>query len=306
MKNILIFSLVLAPIYFALGCKTIKENKPLDGFDAQAHRGGRGLMPENTIQSEKNAIDYNSTLEMDLQISKDSQVVVSHDGYFNADFSLTPEGKSLTSKEGKRRIIFNMTYDSIKKYDVGSKPHPGFKRQKNIMAYRPLLSELIDTVESYGKLKNHINHYNIEIKSSPKADGLYYPSLAYYVTAAMDVIQKKGIAKRAMIQSFDIRALKIMHEKYPNMALSYLVSSKDTGSAQSYLNRLGFKPQVFSPEYTSVTPALVAKFHELGVKVIPWTVNTLEEMQKLKQMGVDGIISDYPDLFRELEEKDRK
>ena len=290
-------------IYAAIGCGRGPANQPLDGFDAQAHRGGRGLMPENTIESEKKTIDLNTTLEMDLQISKDSQVVLSHDAYINADFSLTPEGEAMTKKDGQSRLIFNMPYDSVKKYDVGSKPHPGFKRQLNFLAYKPLLSDLIDSVEAYAKTKGHVNHYNIEIKSSPKADSLHYPSLAFYVSAAMKVIEQKGIAQRTMIQSFDSRALKLIKENYPKMATSYLVSKKDTGSVAHYIGKLGFSPNVFSPEYSLVTPKMVAEFHEKNIKVIPWTVNSLEEMKDLKKMGVDGIISDYPDLFAELEKQ---
>ncbi|MEO6134929.1 MAG: glycerophosphodiester phosphodiesterase family protein, partial [Ginsengibacter sp.] len=134
-------------------------------FDEQAHRGGRGLMPENTIASQKNAIDFGCTLEMDLQMSKDKKIVVSHDGYFNSDFCLTPEGKTMTKEDGLSRLLFNMDYDSIAKYDVGLKPHPGFPQQKKIPASKPLLNVLIDSVEAYARQKNLMNHYNIEIKS---------------------------------------------------------------------------------------------------------------------------------------------
>ena len=300
MKHLLKIGFTSVLIVAALSSLTAQRSRPLAGFELQAHRGGRGLMPENTLQSEKNAVDLGTTLEMDLQLSKDLQVVVSHDGYFNADFSLTPEGAQMTKKEGVQRILFNMPYDSIKKYDVGSKPHPGFARQHKLKAYRPLLSELIDSVEAYSKTKGHVNHYNIEIKSSPKADGLYYPSLDFYISQAMQVIKDKGIASRTLMQSFDVRALKILHESYPDMPLSYLVTQKNSGTAEHYINLLGFTPQVFSPEYSIVTPEMVADFHALGIKVIPWTVNELADMRRLKDMGVDGLISDYPDLYQQL------
>jgi len=282
------------------GCKSGHSSKPLENFDAQAHRGGRGLMPENTIASEKNAIDYNCTLEMDLQMSKDSQIVVSHDAYMNADFSLDPEGETMSAKDGKSRLLFNMRYDSIRKYDVGLKPYPNFTRQKKILAIRPLLSELIDSVEAYGKLKHHVNHYNIELKSSPKADSVHYPDLKTYVSKVMGIITGKGIAKRTMIQSFDVRALRMVHDSFPNIATSYLVGKKDTNSTQGYINTLGFTPAVFSPDYHIVTPEMVQQFHKQGVKVIPWTPNTLQEMQHLKDMGVDGLITDFPDLYSQL------
>jgi len=296
-----IFSLLAcAGLITVSACNSTGDNKPLDGFDAQSHRGGRGLMPENTIASEKTAIDYNTTLEMDLQMSKDSQVVVSHDAYFNADFCLTPEGETMKKKDGQSRLLFNMRYDSIEKYDVGLKPHPGFPRQKDIAAVRPLLSVLIDSVEAYGKSKNHVNHYNIELKTSPKEDGVHYPDLATYVSKAMQIINDKGIAKRTMMQSFDVRALRMVHDSFPDIATSYLVSSKDSSSVQGYISKLGFTPAIFSPEYHMVTPEMVAGFHKQGVKVIPWTPNTVEEIQQLKDMGVDGVITDYPDLYSQL------
>lgn len=297
------FSLcICAGLFVISGCNSTTENKPLGDFDAQSHRGGRGLMPENTIASEKNAIDYNTTLEMDLQMSKDSQIVVSHDAYFNADFCLTPEGETMKKKDGYSRLLFNMPYDSIQKYDVGLKPHPGFPRQKNLAAIRPLLSVLIDSVEAYAKTKGHENHYNIELKTSPKADGVHYPDLATYVSRAMKIINDKGIADRTMMQSFDVRALRMVHDSFPDIETSYLVGKNDTNSVSGYINTLGFTPAVFSPQYSMVTPEMVAGFHKQGVKIIPWTPNTLEDIRQLKEMGVDGVITDYPDLYSQLKD----
>ena len=269
-------------------------------FDKQAHRGGRGLMPENTIASEKNAINYDCTLEMDLQMSKDKKIVVSHDAYFSSDFCLTPEGDTMTKKDGYSRLIYDMPYDSVAKYDVGLKPHPGFPRQKKMHAIKPLLSVLIDSVEAYAKEKNHVNHYNIEIKSSPKADGKNYSTLEEYVDLAMKIIIDKGIEPRTMIQSFDIRALKLVHEKYPAVKTSYLVGKADKSNAEGYIEKLGFKPDIFSPEFSIVTPELVKEFHQQNVLVIPWTPNTVEDIQRLKDMGADGAITDYPDLYAQI------
>lgn len=284
-----------------VSCSSNNQHKDaVNNFDEQAHRGGRGLMPENTIASEKNAIDYGCTLEMDLQMSKDKKIVVSHDAYFNSDFCLTPEGDTLAKQDGYSRLIYNMPYDSVAKYDVGLKPHPGFPRQKKIHAVKPLLSELIDSVEAYAKEKHHVNHYNIEIKSSPKADGKNYSTLGEYVDSAMKIIIDKGIEPRTMIQSFDVRALKLVHEKYPTVKTSYLVGKADKKTAQGYIDELGFKPDIFSPEYSIATRELVNAFHQQGVLVIVWTPNTAEEIQHLKDIGIDGVITDYPDLYAQI------
>jgi glycerophosphoryl diester phosphodiesterase len=277
-----------------------KHKNAMIGFDAQAHRGGRGLMPENTIASEKNAINFGCTLEMDLQMSKDKKIVVSHDSYFSSDFCLTPEGDTMTKKDGYSRLIYDMPYDSVAKYDVGLKPHPGFPRQKKMHAVKPLLSELIDSVETYAKEKHHVNHYNIEIKSNPKSDGKNYSTLEEYIDSAMKIIIDKGIEPRTMIQSFDIRALKLVHEKYPMVKTSYLVGKADKSNAEEYTEKLGFKPDIFSPEYSIVTEDLVKAFHQQNILVIPWTPNTAEEIQRLKDMGADGAITDYPDLYSQI------
>lgn len=293
--SFLLFAILMA------SCGTSNEhNDAKNGFDKQAHRGGRGLMPENTIASEKNAINYDCTLEMDLQMSKDKKIVVSHDSYFSSDFCLTPEGDTMTKKDGYSRLIYDMPYDSVTKYDVGLKPHPGFPRQKKMHAVKPLLSVLIDSVEAYAKEKHHVNHYNIEIKSSPKADGKNYSTLEEYIDSAMKIIVDKGIEPRTMIQSFDIRALKLIHEKYPTVKTSYLVGKADTKTAEGYIDQLGFKPDIFSPEYSIVTPELVKAFHQQNVLVIPWTPNTVEDIQRLKDMGADGAITDYPDLYAQI------
>lgn len=269
-------------------------------FDEQAHRGGRGLMPENTIASEKNAIDYNCTLEMDLQMSKDKQIVVSHDAYMNALFCLTPEGDTMSKEDGYSRLIYDMPYDSVAQYDCGSKPHPDFPEQKKLQTVKPLLSVLIDSVEAYAKKVHHVNHYNIELKTNPQSDGKHYSSLDEYVDSALAVIIRKGIGPRTMIQSFDVRALRIVHEKWPEIKISYLVGPKDQKDVQGYVDALGFKPDIWSPEYSLVTPELVEAFHKADMLVIPWTPNSVEEMQKLKDMGVDGEITDFPNYYTEL------
>jgi glycerophosphoryl diester phosphodiesterase len=226
--------------------------------------------------------------------------VVSHDAYFNSDFSLTPEGDTMSKKDGYSRLIYNMPYDSVAKYDVGMKPYPAFPRQEKMHAIKPLLSVLIDSVEAYAKERNHINHYNVEIKSNLKNDGKVYSTLEEYVDSAMKIIIDKGIAPRTMMQSFDVRALQIIHQKYPKIKTAFLVSASNKKSAEEYIKELGFTPDIFSPGYSLVTPELVKAFHKKHILVIPWTPDTLEEIQRLKDMGVDGAITDYPDLYSQL------
>ncbi|SOD78722.1 glycerophosphodiester phosphodiesterase family protein [Spirosoma fluviale] len=266
-------------------------------FNTEGHRGARGLMPENTIPAMKKAMDLGvQTLEMDVVISKDKQVVVSHDNYMSADIALKPDGSPVTADEQKKINLYQLTYAEIKKFDVGSKPHPQFAQQQKFRAYKPLLSELIDSVETYAKAKGlPMPMYNIEIKSSATTDGVYHPEPTEFVNLVMAVLQKKNLGKRLIIQSFDVRPLQLIHKQQPAISLSYLTMNPKP--LDENLALLGFKPNTYSPYYKTVTAETVKACHEQGMAIIPWTVNTKAEIESLKQLGVDGIISDYPNLF---------
>jgi glycerophosphoryl diester phosphodiesterase len=269
-------------------------------MDLEAHRGGRGLMPENSIQAMISALDMGvTTLELDLGISKDGQVVVSHDSYMSGDFMLKPDGSVIKKEEEKSLLLYGMDYQLIKTYDGGSKPHSLFPQQKKFKTYKPLFTELIDSVENY--IKAHRLkpvHYNVEIKSSPDGDGTAHPEPAVFVKKVMDIITAKRLSKRMIIQSFDLRPLRVLHQEYPKQRLSFLVANKDSYAVN--IKNLGFTPDAFSPYYLMVTQEMVDSAHQAKVEVIPWTVNTIAEIKKMESLGVDGIISDYPNLLMEV------
>jgi len=288
-----------------LSCGTAKQSgqnsngTAFPAFDKEGHRGSRGLMPENTIPAMKTAIDVGvTTLEMDVVISKDNKVVVSHDTYFSADITTTPDGKNLTKAEASKLLLYNMNFDSIKKYDVGVKPHPGFPRQQKLPVHKPLLSELLKESEAYAKAKGKAPlWYNIETKTKEGGDGKAHPAPEPFVDLLMSVIQQAGIADRTIIQSFDMRTLQVLHRKYPSIKTSMLIDANNKQTFDEQLKTLGFVPFIYSPHHTIVTPELIKACHDKGMKIIPWTVNDRDGIIKLKNMGVDGIISDYPDLF---------
>ncbi|MBE7169157.1 MAG: glycerophosphodiester phosphodiesterase [Williamsia sp.] len=263
----------------------------------EGHRGGRGLMPENTIAAMKKALDLGvQVLELDVVISKDKQVVVSHDTYMSAAFALKPSGQPVSAEEEKTILLYGMPYAEIKKYDVGSRHNQAFARQQNFPAYKPLLSELIDSVELYAKQKGlPPPEYNIEIKSEPQTDNTHHPQPQEFSDLVIGVCQSKHITGRMVIQSFDKRPLQLLHRQHPDIVLSYLTANTKTPAEN--LQELGFMPGWYSPAYKTVNPETVRFCHEKGVKVVPWTVNTKPEIDALAAMGVDAIISDYPDLF---------
>lgn len=263
----------------------------------QGHRGCRGNMPENTIPAMKKAMDMGvHVLELDVVISKDKQVVVSHDTYMSADFMLKPSGDSITRNEAKGILLYAMDYAEIRTYDAGSKHNVLFPQQQNFKTYKPLLSELIDSVDAYAKEKNlPLPMFNIEIKSQPKTDNIEQPEPQEFVNLVVNLCKNKNIIKRMNIQSFDVRPLQLIHRQYPNIKLAFLTAN--TKTLEENLADLGFTPNFYSPNYKAVTDSMVKLAHEKGMKVIPWTVNTKQEIDSLIALKVDGIITDYPELL---------
>lgn len=264
-------------------------------FDAQAHRGGRGMMPENTIAAMKYALDLGTTLEMDLYFSKDNKIIVSHDAYISGIFARHPDGHPVLKSEEAGLKLNQLTYDEIRKFDVGLRPHPEFPQQMKMAAVIPLLAELIDSVEAYAAKKGVLPSYNIEAKVPSPASTATNEFREQFIKATMKIIRNKKIQSRVMIQSFDPGMLEIVHRDYAGeVKTSFLTARNDV---ETNLRRLTFIPDIYSPYYKLVTPEMVAACHQKGMKVLPWTVNTEEEINKLKSMKVDGIISDYPGLF---------
>lgn len=281
-------------------CKTRSQNNHANvfpSFSTEAHRGGRGLMPENTIPAMKNAIDIGvTTLEMDTHISSDGKVLLSHDNYINPLFTLDPGGKEIPEKDNQKYPLFGMTYAQIEKFDAGSKGNPNFPQQKKVKTHLPLLSDLIDTVQNYIKTSGKKQvFYNIETKSKPAGDNKLHPEPEEFVDLLVEVLTKKNILPYVVIQSFDVRTLQVLNRKYPHIKSSFLI--ENTKSFEENMALLGFKPFIISPNSKLVTAEYVNKCHQQNLKVIPWTVNTKEEIAKLKALGVDGIISDYPNLL---------
>jgi glycerophosphoryl diester phosphodiesterase len=276
--------------------------KDFPRFLKEGHRGTRGLMPENTIPSMKKAIDDGANvIEVDIQISKDNMVAVAHDAYINRNYSLLPDGGEIPESDSRKYILYQMEYDSIRKFDVGSKFHKDFPNQKKMFAYIPLLGELIDSVEAYTSVKRVPPIiYNIEIKSDPERDGIYQPDPATLIKLVMDVVNSKRIAGRFYLQSFDVRQIQEVHKNYPKVAVGFLTGKRDV-SIEENLRHIGFNPQIYSPQYKLVTAPLVDACHDRGMKCVPWTINTAEEIKTLISLGVDGIITDYPHLLRDVE-----
>jgi glycerophosphoryl diester phosphodiesterase len=260
-------------------------------FDWQGHRGARGLYPENTINAIKEAAKFPiTTLELDVVISKDSDVVVSHEPWMSEEICLNPKGETVKDKEVN---LYKLSYEQIKTYDCGSKLHPRFPQQKKVREHKPLLSELISETET---LKYS---YNIEIKSTPEDEKAgFQPEYKQFSDLVIAQITKLLPLDRFTVQSFDWRVLKYLHKTYPGIRLVALRETKYTTA--EVMKDLGFAPAVFAPDYALLNPKDIVFFHSKNIKVIPWTVNNIDDMKKMIYMGVDGIITDYPNLIIEI------
>lgn len=286
----------LFTLFISLGFLSAKAQR---SFDTEAHRGGRGLMPENTIPAMLNGVRTGvRTLELDTHITADGKVVVSHDGYMNSLIMQKPDGSDIPKAEEKQYILYKMNYADIRQFIEGVKDYPAFPQQQKIKTYKPLLSDLIDSVETYVKT-HHLKpvHYNIETKSSAAGDNVENPVPAEFVKLLMDVIKQKKVTKRVIIQSFDPRTLQVLHQQMPRVKTAFLIQAGDYDGS---IKTLGFKPTILSPEQKIVTADMVNTAHKNHVQVIPWTVNDEDKMKALIDLKVDGMISDYPDRLVKL------
>jgi glycerophosphoryl diester phosphodiesterase len=269
--------------------------KNYSDLDIQGHRGCRGLFPENTIAGFLEACKLGvSTLEMDVVISADGSVIISHEAFFNHEISTSPFQVPITQENEKEFNIYLMTTPTVKSFDVGLKVHPRFPDQKKIEAYKPTLSEVVKAVKEAGYEPN----YNIEIKRSPEGDGIFHPSALSFTSRVVEEIMALGIADKTTVQSFDHECVNLVKVVDSNLKTVILV--EDENSLDWHLNKLEHVPYAYSPNFKLVDTELIKKCRDKGLKIIPWTVNEVADMKKLLELGVDGIITDYPDRLIKL------
>lgn len=263
--------------------------------DWQGHRGARGLVPENTVPSFLKALEFEAikTLELDVVVSKDSVLIVSHEPWLSHHICSHPDGRAIEESEEEVLNIYQMTYKQIQQYDCGSRGNERFPEQVKQKIAKPSLADVVRAVSDYcATNKREQPLYNIEIKSRPEWDNSKTPEPEVFAQLVVAEVEQLGIAKQACIQSFDVRALQAVHELDTTMVTALLVENTD-GLATN-LEALGFVPTIYSPYYRLVSANLVKEVHAKGMQIIPWTVNEWEAIEGLLKLGVDGIITDYP------------
>ena len=285
-------------VFSFLACK-ITETKPVpvpSGFDWQGHRGCRGLMPENSLPAFLKALEFSKvvTLELDLAVSKDRQLIVSHEPWFNPAICLLPTGDSIRAKDAGKQLIFEKTVAEIRGFDCGSLGNTRFPQQQKQKTYKPTFREVAAAARA---IRPDIR-WNIEIKSQPEWDGLRHPPVEEFVQMVVAEVRALGLEKLATVQSFDVRALNALHRQAPDFQVAFLI--ENANSLESNMARLDFTPAIYSPYYLVVNKRLVQKCRKRNMQLVPWTVNDVKSMRRLVRLGVNGIITDYPNLIGEV------
>ena len=289
-------------------------------LDIQGHRGARGLAPENTLPAFAQALSLGvTTLELDCAVTKDGVVVVSHDPALNPDITRGPDGNWL---EETGPAIWSLTYAELQRYDVG-RVNPATAYAKRWPEQRPVdgtrIPQLQDLFALVRKSGNETVRFNIETKISPLEAGVT-TTPEDFARKLVAAIRAGGMSRRAAIQSFDWRTLAIVQKEAPEIATVYLTSVsgfmdniqadgqspwtaghrvRDHGnSIPRTIKAAG--GAVWSPYQGDLTREQVKEAQALGLKVVVWTVNDPADMRRMIEWGVDGIISDRPDLLRKV------
>ncbi len=290
-------------------------------FDLQGHRGARGLAPENTLPAFATALGIGvTTLEFDVGISADGAVIVAHDRRLNPDITKDADGNWLASPASRLR---DLPLAALQRFDVGAiKPGTDYARQFATQtphpgARMPTLAEVAALVARANAA--HVR-FNIETKISPLAADETLPPEAFAQTL-IDEIRRLGLASRTTIQSFDWRTLDYTARMAPEIARVYLTFERADGSGGDTVGKgRGVSPwtgldaaahgnstprlvaaaggKIWSPFFRNLSAEAMAAAKTLGLAVIPWTVNAPADMDAMLALGVDGIITDYPDRLR--------
>ncbi|WP_407119936.1 glycerophosphodiester phosphodiesterase [Bradyrhizobium sp. STM 3561] len=289
-------------------------------FDLEAHRGGRALLPENTLPAFANALSMGvDTLELDVGVTADGEIVISHERGLNPDLARSSDGAYITPPGTP---FVRLRLDEVRTYDVGQiRPDSAYAKQfpdqRAVPGTRiPTLRELFLVVRKSG---NTQVRFNIETKIDPNHPD-EAPDPAAFVAKLLGVIETEGFSDRVMVQSFDWRTLQLVQRQAPTIPTVYLTLQRGTGQTVALDKATnwtaGFNPAdhgrslprtikaaggaIWSPYFGDVTAALVSEAHALGLRVVVWTVNKRDDMARMIELGVDGIISDRPDLLRQV------
>ena len=280
---------ILLCLSLMAGCT---QPQPIN-MDNQGHRGCRGTYPENSLEGFFKAVEAGATtIELDVVVSKDHQVVVSHEPWLNPSICLDPDGQPIPKEKARAFNLHAMTYDSIRRCDCGSLGNPRFPDQEKTQAFKPLLREVFEATHQMTTIPGPDLHYNIEIKREVQDDLVFYPAVDTFVALVLEEIKRAGVGDRCTLQSFDLEVMQELHRTSSGIRLALLVDEHEDYLEK--LNALGYYPSILSPWHKLVDERMANFCADKHLGLIPWTVNEPEDMKRLIALKVDGIITDYP------------
>lgn len=295
-----IYKHTLSPISMQPSTSHLNPRKPA----VHGHRGCRGLRPENTIPAFLHALELGvDVLELDVVVSADDQVVVSHEPWMNPLNTTAPHGIYIGPQQGANVNFYQRPYSEIRRYDCGLRSDPNFPEQVSMPAFKPLLREVFTAVEAHAhRLGIGPVGYSVEVKSSAAGDDVYHPAPGAFVRLVLAELHQADVMARTTLLSFDARVLREVHDSQPALATCLLLENDQPWF--SNIRQLGFVPTVLGPDFTTVTADAVLTLRRTfpGLSLVPWTVNEVQDMMLLRALGVDGITTDFPDrLIRVLQ-----
>lgn len=264
------------------------------------HRGCRGLRPENTLPAFLHALKLGvNALEMDVVVSADQQVVVSHEPWFSAAICRTPTGEPISEAEQHQHNLFQLPYAEIARYDCGLTQHPAFPEQVSMPASKPLLRTVLHACEQYCQQQGRGPvRYSIELKSTPSGDLHWHPSPDRFVELVVAELRRAQVLDRATLLCFDKRVLQQARHVCPSLPVCLLV--EDEQPLRWHLQELGFLPDVYGPHFRLLTPELVSWLRERAIQLVPWTVNTPLDISRVLAYNPTGVTTDYPERVLSL------
>jgi glycerophosphoryl diester phosphodiesterase len=278
---------------------------PTNGLspEVHGHRGCRGLLPENTLPAFLHALALGvDVLELDVVISHDQQVVVSHEPWLSARLGRGPQGQLLPPAEERAYNLYQLSYPLIQGCTVGEWPHPDFPEQQLVLSYRPLLREVLQQVAvACQQLGRPAVGFSVEIKSSPAGDGIFHPGPSAFLDLVVAELQAADVLPRTTLLSFDPRILQAARRAYPNLPLCLLIEDELPAVANLFAE-LGFEPETLGPDFQLLSVELVEELRTTypALRLVPWTVNSLSDLRLVRSWNVDGITTDYPNRLLQL------
>lgn len=299
------------------------------GFDLQAHRGGRDRRPENTLAAFRYAAELGvTTLELDTAVTEDRVVVAAHDPRLNPNLTKNRQGRFISP--GKEIFIKDLTLSELKTYTVGElKPRSNYyyKHREQVSVPGETIPTLREAFQLFREMGEGSIRFNIEIKTYPPFPE-YTIAVDEFVDLVLELIRMYGMEERVTVQSFDWRSLRLVQQRAPEIDIACLTVSSFSLNGAPYNLQPGakgaspwlagldydefggivpivqaFGADIVAPYYREISQADVQEAHRAGLKIIPWTVNDEFHMQRLIDWGVDGIITDKPDVLKKLLEK---